>query len=317
MTPRGEIVSARAPGKLVLVGEYAVLFGAPALVTAVDRYAVARFTDDASERPRAPEAASAIARVEATHGAIRRGLVTDVSALRAGAMKLGMGSSAAAAVAASAAALHVRGIEPSARDLFTIADDAHREIQPDGSGVDVAAAAYGGTLRFTRASEPPAIERAHLPAGLTVRVVFTGREASTSEMLGAMRHFQSAHPARFAEARAVLVEEANRAATAIERGAEAFVEAAGRYGEAMRAFGEHLGVPIVEAETLAIDSLAARHRGRAKPSGAGGGDVAVAFFSREEDATCFDEAARAASLEVLSIEIDAEGPSARFDPELG
>ena len=34
---------ARAPGKLVLSGAYAVLEGAPALVAAVDRYAVADF----------------------------------------------------------------------------------------------------------------------------------------------------------------------------------------------------------------------------------------------------------------------------------
>ncbi len=32
---------ARAPGKLVALGEYAVLDGAPALVLAIDRYAVA------------------------------------------------------------------------------------------------------------------------------------------------------------------------------------------------------------------------------------------------------------------------------------
>ena len=32
---------ARAPGKLVLSGAYAVLYGAPAIVTAVSRYAIA------------------------------------------------------------------------------------------------------------------------------------------------------------------------------------------------------------------------------------------------------------------------------------
>ena len=34
-------LEARAPGKLVVLGEYAVLQGAPALVLAIDRYAVA------------------------------------------------------------------------------------------------------------------------------------------------------------------------------------------------------------------------------------------------------------------------------------
>nr|MBA3501924.1 hypothetical protein [Deltaproteobacteria bacterium] len=36
------LVIATAPGKLILTGEYAVLDGAPAIVTAVDRRAVAR-----------------------------------------------------------------------------------------------------------------------------------------------------------------------------------------------------------------------------------------------------------------------------------
>jgi phosphomevalonate kinase len=38
-------ITALAPGKLILIGEYAVLEGAPALVMAVDRYAKIRITD--------------------------------------------------------------------------------------------------------------------------------------------------------------------------------------------------------------------------------------------------------------------------------
>jgi mevalonate kinase len=38
-------IVARAPGKLVALGEYAVLEGAPALVLAVDRYCVATLAE--------------------------------------------------------------------------------------------------------------------------------------------------------------------------------------------------------------------------------------------------------------------------------
>jgi phosphomevalonate kinase len=304
---RGVLVGARAPGKLVLVGEYAVLFGAPAIVTAVDRYAEARFTDDPSERPRSTEAARATSRVEAEHGRLGRGLATDVTSLRTGTMKLGLGSSAAAAVASAAAALHLHGIEPAAGELFSLADAAHREVQPGGSGVDVAASAYGGTVRFSRSGEAARIERIVLPSALHVRVVFTGREASTTKMLGAMRRFEAQHSARFDDAQALLAAEAERAASA--RTAEAFVEAAGRYGEALDVFGGRVGIPIVEADSRAIDELALQHHGRAKPSGAGGGDVAVAFFASADDAARFDRAARRASLEILALGVEAEGPS--------
>ena len=44
-------IRARAPGKVVALGEYAVLEGAPALVLAVDRYAAATIapSEDAAE----------------------------------------------------------------------------------------------------------------------------------------------------------------------------------------------------------------------------------------------------------------------------
>src|ERR1700689_3835186 len=78
---------ARAPGKLVLTGAYAVLEGAPAIVAAVDRYAVA---DDA-----APDEG-------------------DVRALHDGSgRKLGLGSSAASMVASEAARGVARGEDPT------------------------------------------------------------------------------------------------------------------------------------------------------------------------------------------------------------
>ena len=81
---------ARAPGKVVLSGAYAVLEGAPAIVAAVDRYVVA----DASR-----EATRVTPEVE--HALARRGAAAapwfDASALRDETLgkKLGLGSSAA------------------------------------------------------------------------------------------------------------------------------------------------------------------------------------------------------------------------------
>lgn len=306
-TPLG----ARAPGKLLLLGEYAVLFGAPALVTAVDRYAEARFTDDVDERPRAPEPAQAVAAVEALHGTLGRGLRTDVSALRTGTMKLGLGSSAAATAAAAYAAFQAVGVTPAPRALFDLADAAHRAVQPGGSGVDVAASSYGGTLRFSREGDVVHIEPVALPSGLVVRVVFTGRESSTPAMLASMRAFEASSPDRFAAARDALVTEARRASRPVASPA-AFVEAAGAYGDALRAFGEVVGIPIVEDAALAIDRLARANGGHAKPSGAGGGDVSVAFFAGADEASRFDLAAEREGLMTLALAVDARGPHLVF-----
>src|SRR5215813_3105192 len=58
---------ATAPGKLILTGEYAVLDGAPAIVVAVDRRAVAR--RNATPRGSSPFLVSVAAEIAARRGA--------------------------------------------------------------------------------------------------------------------------------------------------------------------------------------------------------------------------------------------------------
>ena len=85
-------MKARAPGKLVLSGAYAVLEGAPAIVTAVDRYVTA----DPARRAElvTPEVSVALGAEHAPW--------FDASELREDGEKLGLGSSAAIVVASLA-----------------------------------------------------------------------------------------------------------------------------------------------------------------------------------------------------------------------
>ncbi|MFN0249773.1 MAG: hypothetical protein ACKV2T_23020 [Kofleriaceae bacterium] len=108
-------MTATAPGKLIVTGEYAVLDGAPALVVAMDRRVVARFARrDASATPSRVIGSSpfllALAReIEVRYGAEAAAralsIVVDSSSFYDGARKLGLGSSAAVTVAATALAL--------------------------------------------------------------------------------------------------------------------------------------------------------------------------------------------------------------------
>ena len=136
-----------APGKMLLSGSYAVLEGAPALVCAVDRYAVAR---EASG-----DAASA--EVAAAFGAEAPPSV-DVSALSRGGDKLGLGGSAAAVVAALGYRFASRGEDlgraPVRDAIFRDARRAHARVQGGGSGVDIAASVYGGVLRYSPRGGP-------------------------------------------------------------------------------------------------------------------------------------------------------------------
>src|SRR4249920_3072469 len=103
-----------APGKLFLIGEYAVLHGYHAVVAAVDRRVTGRFV---------PEAAPATPLVENVVEAVRAYLVEDGAsppagapvldsrALSSNAGKLGLGSSAAVAAAGVGAMLEASGCD--------------------------------------------------------------------------------------------------------------------------------------------------------------------------------------------------------------
>lgn len=177
---------ASAPGKLVLLGEYAVLAGAPALVIAVDRRARVRI-ETAASRSRIDALALGIedcgfalragrfvleaARDEAVQRklavlaaaiegaaafAVARGghvgpvhLTTETEAFFGpSGEKLGLGSSAAVLVAAFAGLLRTAGLGATTIELVRPAIEAHRAAQGHGSGVDVAASCLGGALRF-------------------------------------------------------------------------------------------------------------------------------------------------------------------------
>src|SRR5262245_49593809 len=136
-------MNARAPGKVVLSGAYAVLEGAPAIVAAVDRYVVADASRHASFVTREVQAA-----IDA--GDLSFAPWFDASALRATddsghSRKLGLGSSAAILVAFLAAVLGASACEGAALEaLSERAARAHRLAQAGGSGIDVTASAMGG-----------------------------------------------------------------------------------------------------------------------------------------------------------------------------
>jgi phosphomevalonate kinase len=181
-------MKACAPGKLVLSGAYSVLEGAPALVTAVDRYVCCDAAQPASIAT--PEVLAALSGAAAP--------AFDASALRSGGRKLGLGSSAAILVASLAAA-DPRAF-PSDQELrqaiFEPALAAHRHAQGGGSGIDVAASTWGGTLLARRGADGDLeLEPLRLPAALVLEAWASEAAASTAEFLRAVAGFRARSPA--------------------------------------------------------------------------------------------------------------------------
>ncbi|HKO93252.1 MAG TPA: hypothetical protein VJU61_18985, partial [Polyangiaceae bacterium] len=252
-----------APGKLVLSGAYSVLVGAPAIVSAVDRYVCCDSERSASWE--APEVRAAL-----PHGPLPH---FDATALRADGRKLGLGSSAAILLASLAAAdpRSFDSDEALRRALAGTALAAHRQAQGGGSGIDVAASTWGGTLIATRGSDGELeLEPVTLPSELVVEVWSSPVAASTPELLAGVARLGARAPEQHASLFARLTDAARRAASAVREGqaldliAQLQQQAAG-----FAALGTAAEVPIVTPEASQLAALAARHEAVVLPSGAG------------------------------------------------
>lgn len=319
------LITASAPGKVVLWGEYAVVTGAPALVMAVNRYAACHIQpghDDwsfealghAAPTERIPHARLVAADppppTSAWHtvwhvlhhldcrrlpegGKVR----LDTRHFQHDGSKLGLGSSAAVCVAAYGAFSRLLGQTPD----FAAASAAHRHLQGGaGSGIDVAAAWYGGTLRFQRrATEPATAEPWELPADLHLTFVWAGRPARTTD-----------HLARF---HAWLADDRPDALQALEAAARALFEDADFWGRlpeyvaSLEALDLAAGLGIYSSAHARLRELAIDARVVYKPCGAGGGDLGAAFTPDPAAGARFAQLAAANGFLLVPLETAPDG----------
>lgn len=331
-------VTASAPGKLVLLGEYAVLEGAPALVLAVDRRArvtlvpvpggsweivsptlglKARLRVESAgvEWLRAPASelawlASLFAQLPFAAGLppCRIELHSDAFFLdRSGEQaKLGLGSSAAITVALIGA-LHAYAGQHTPTLEACIA--VHRAIQRGrGSGIDIAASLAGGLSRFELSGSTPECMPMQLPGGLRWCCVFSGRPASTPAMLAAVAEWREREPAEYTRRLRELVTIASRGVDAVaSHDAASFVSSLHDYAQALARFGEAGEVDIASHGHRELAALAADCGAVYKSCGAGGGDVGVTFAMDDMRLREFAGRATEAGFAVIELGADPRG----------
>jgi len=302
-----------APGKLFLLGEYAVLSGAPALLTAVDRRVAVSVEDSTSgswqvsapnlgienlalgpdgELPSGldPRVRSSLRVVDAVREAVLavasprpRPLAISIgsSAFSLDGHKLGLGSSAAVAAALTAALGAALGIDRDQETLFRLADAAHRNAQGGvGSGGDVAASVYGGLIGYSQGAVPVPLR---WPAELEIMAVVTGEGSPTTRLVAGVAEYAAENPAGHRADIERLSALAERAAAALADPDE-FLSLANSYFSALSQLDAHAHVGIVSERHRELHDMATRVGGAFKTSGAGGGDVGLAFSHRGEPA---------------------------------
>lgn len=267
------------------MGEYAVLDGAPAVVLAIDRGVSCDIEPGGdSVRIATPDGDTRFVRpalTGAAPGLYRFGSWNPVALPG----KPGFGGSAAACVAACVAAGR-----PSA-DAVAL----HHEIQGNGSGIDVLASIHGGMGRVVDhgwTALPP----------IEPTVIFAGASAKTGPRVA--RYQQWSDRGRFVSESTALVE-------LLGEDAPAAFEAAYRL---LCAMAEATGIAYQTPALDRIVALARAHGGAAKPSGAGGGDCAVALLPDPDARAAFITACEGEGLAHIPV---AAAPGARVAPLAG
>lgn len=301
------MLTVSAPGKLILAGEYGVLDGGLAVVAAVARRARATvggpgrepspFLDAAADALAADGLADAAAAIAT--------IAVDSSALRDdGGIKLGLGSSAAATVAAIGAALAATGRPVDPRLVHRLAHAAHAAAQAArgaaGSGADVAAAAHGGVIAFRAGAATPL----RLPA-VTWLPVWTGVPADTVTLVAAVNRARAAHPA--AVGAALTRTSAAAEALAAARDAAEVIAAIDQGCAAIAALAQATGVALEPPVVETVRSVVRQVGGAVKTTGAGGGDVAIAVVPAATDVTLLASALIQRGCQPLDLPIDQRG----------
>lgn len=311
----------RAPGKVVLAGEYAVLEGATAIVMAVDRHVMVE------PGATTPGDLVAVARAETAR---RLGLplpgeafVARSSSLYAGALKLGLGSSAAVTAGAVASVYHGAGrdVEDDAtrREMWSIAREVHDAIQgARGSGIDIAASLFGGMLIMRRGpGSQPSFEPWVPPPGIRWAFVWTGQEASTRALLESVRGFKEQAPRAYSRLTGEMGDLAERMARGGTKDVAVVLEVFAGYARLLDDLGRAAGARLITPPMARLLEAARDCGGAAKPSGAGGGDIVVAAFPKDGDVARFHGEARGLGMTPLDLGCARRGVHARAMPTPG
>ena len=227
-----------------------------------------------------------------SHDAVLKARARGLFREEGGGQKYGFGSSGAISALVSRSLWEAAGGRFSSQDVLKVAMEGHRRAQGGrGSGADVAASVVGGCFVFelpeppgfgSSASGLPSLTPCAKPEGLSVLAVWSGQEADTRALMSAVSGHVASDPEGWAQ-------RLSSVSASAERGVDAWLagdvgevmEAVTASHEALRAMGEGAGVSIVieahEAIRRCVVGAVGEGAAAVKPSGAGGGDMALAF----------------------------------------
>jgi mevalonate kinase len=295
---------ARANGKVILLGEHAVVYGVPAIAAgialgararaAVSKIAEVRIGESIYRAGDGSALGRAIEALQQTLGLGPHRVEVELD-LPPGA---GLGASAAIGVAAARAVLEAQGLPDTRERVLEAAAQWEGVFHGNASGIDAAAASHPGCLLFTRerGAEPlPVAKQLELAVGLA------GPPASTRVMVEAV--------AKLGETRPELLDKTLAAVRSLVNNAKLCITAGDLpgLGRLMDLNQMLLSGLFVSTEGIETACALARESGAlgAKLTGAGGGGAVIALCDgdaepilaswRDAGISCFATSVTAAS----------------------
>lgn len=334
-----KLITEKAPGKLYIAGEYAVVEnGYPAILVALDQFVTCSIEESAAEVGKIISRQyhnnalqwyrlgeqmvvdnrdnpfsyilSAIKVTEEYARSFARelrifDLHIDSQLDSDSGKKYGLGSSAAVTVATVKALCHFYNLPVTKDEILKLAAIAHFEVQGNGSLGDVAASVYGGWIAYhsfdrqwlaqqrkyldlrTLVDLPwpdLKIESLKAPSNLQLLIGWTGKPASTSQLVDKISLFKARQQKEYRQ----FLEDSKHC---IQRMVEGFhnadlesIKNEIRYNrELLKQLGTNSGVHIETPVLNKLCQIAEDFGGAAKTSGAGGGDCGIVAIDRDSN----------------------------------
>jgi mevalonate kinase len=314
-------ITTSAPGKLMLCGSYAVVHGRPCVVTAVDQrlyVTVEKNGDDqfhleapdlglmgysktiselgTKDQPKAVRFIETLYKIFLDKYPQEKGI--EVSTKSDFSSSFGFGSSSAVTVAFAKALTELYEVKLNEKELFDLCYQAVIEVQGVGSGFDLAAAIWGGTIYYI--SPATVVEKIEIDQ-LPIVVGYTGVKADTPTLVRMINNKLRKETARIEEIFDSIAD-ISRAVVKVINSKD--WEKLGSLFNQHQALMRQLGVSSPELEKL-IEQSSVQGAHGAGLSGAGGGDCMLAVVEEKDKKNIVQVINQ--SGEVLEVGLNAPG----------
>lgn len=297
-------ITVSAPGKLMLFGEHAVVYGYPCIVTAVDKrlYVEAGLSAKEEDEIIAPQVKESRFVLESIayfkekfhiNQSVRITTYGDFS------HTVGLGSSSAVTVATFKALSVLFNTPLTQKEIFDLSYKVNLDIQGLGSGFDIAAATFGKTLYFVSGGK--VIEPLQTDA-LPLIVGYSGIKADTPfyvrRLAESFKNKKDELNKLFEDITYIV----NKAKDNIK---EKNFKELGKLMTKNHSILQKLGVSIPKLNDMVEAALSAGSWG-AKISGAGGGDCIIALVDKNKRFQV-EKAIQKVGGEIISVDTNVEG----------